>query len=82
MTYHPKYDGLFVASGGSGHGYKFLPVVGDKIVDCILGNTPEEFREKWKWPQRGPEDDVWTNDFRGGRKGMILDEELRKGSRM
>jgi sarcosine oxidase/L-pipecolate oxidase len=35
ISYHPKYKGLFVATGGSGHGFKFLPVIGDSIVECI-----------------------------------------------
>lgn len=80
ISYHPKYSNLFVATGGSGHGYKFLPVIGDKIVQCIKGNTPVDFREKWRWPsERAVENHVWTNDWRGGEKGMVLAEELTKG---
>lgn len=77
VSYHPKYTGLFVTTGGSGHAYKFLPVIGEKIVECILGNTPEDFREKWKWPSRAELDEVWTNDWRGGKKGMILEDERK-----
>ncbi|KAL1302843.1 hypothetical protein AAFC00_003175 [Neodothiora populina] len=80
ITYHPKYKNLFVATGGSGHAYKYLPVIGDNVVQTILGKTPELFRGKWEWPAvRGVEDQVWTEDWRGGRKGMVLDEELRAG---
>lgn len=80
IDFHPKYSGLFVATGGSGHAYKFLPVVGDKIVQCIKGSPPEGFKEKWKWPrERAVEDQVFTNDWRGGTKGMYLAEELAKG---
>ncbi|KAJ9620486.1 hypothetical protein H2203_007692 [Taxawa tesnikishii (nom. ined.)] len=82
VSYHPRYKGLFVATGGSGHGYKFLPVIGDEIVKCVVGETPEAFREKWAWPTRQTEDHISTDDWRGGRKGMILDEELGKGSRL
>ncbi|KAI1275564.1 DAO-domain-containing protein [Xylaria sp. FL0933] len=49
IDYHPVYKNLFVATGGSGHGFKFLPILGDKVVDCLLGRCPEVFREKWKW---------------------------------
>ncbi|KAF2972846.1 hypothetical protein GQX73_g753 [Xylaria multiplex] len=49
IDYHPSYKNLFVATGGSGHGFKFLPVLGDKIVDCLLGKCPTQFQEKWKW---------------------------------
>ncbi|KAF2500613.1 sarcosine oxidase [Lophium mytilinum] len=47
VDYHPKYQGLFVATGGSGHAFKMLPVIGEKVVQCILGKTPAEFMEKW-----------------------------------
>ncbi|KAI1429841.1 FAD dependent oxidoreductase-domain-containing protein [Xylaria sp. FL1777] len=49
IDYHPGYKNLFVATGGSGHGFKFLPILGDKVVDCLLGRCPTAFREKWKW---------------------------------
>ncbi|KAI9660985.1 MAG: hypothetical protein M1821_009312 [Bathelium mastoideum] len=83
ITYHPDFRGLFLATGGSGHGFKMFPVLGDKIVDCILGQPPEEFKNKWCWSERQPEDLIWTEDgSRSGRKGMNLDAELRKGSRL
>ncbi|KAF2767169.1 FAD dependent oxidoreductase [Teratosphaeria nubilosa] len=84
VDYHPKYSNLFVATGGSGHAYKFLPVIGERIVDVLLGEARDELgrqlRRKWRWPmQRQREDHVWTNDWRGGKKGMVLDEELARG---
>jgi sarcosine oxidase/L-pipecolate oxidase len=78
ITYHPEYKGLFLATGGSGHGYKFLPVIGEKIVDCLEGRCPEEFREKWGWPRERVESVVTEDGSRGGRPGMLLEEELRK----
>jgi sarcosine oxidase/L-pipecolate oxidase len=78
ITYHPDYKGLFLATGGSGHGYKFLPVIGEKIVDCVEGRCPEEFREKWGWPRERVERVVTEDGSRGGRPGMVL-EELRRG---
>jgi sarcosine oxidase/L-pipecolate oxidase len=83
ITYHPKYEGLFVATGGSGHGYKFLPIIGERIVDVIQGKDRDELgrelRQRWSWPEkRRSEDQVWTDDWRGaGRKGMILAEEYQ-----
>ncbi len=82
ITYHPDYEGLFIASGGSGHGYKFLPVIGDRIVDCVEGKCPEEFKEKWAWPKESVDDVVTQDGSRGGKPGLILDEELKKGSRL
>lgn len=84
VTYHPKYSGLFLATGGSGHGYKFLPIIGDRIVDVLLEQDRDELgselRKKWAWPkQKFREDHVFTDDWRGGRKGMILSEEMGPG---
>ncbi|KAJ5899549.1 L-pipecolate oxidase [Penicillium taxi] len=45
---HPTLQGLFVATGGSGHGFKFLPILGKYIVDCFEGKASEDLREKWR----------------------------------
>ncbi|KXT01282.1 hypothetical protein AC579_1303 [Pseudocercospora musae] len=84
IDYHPKYHGLFVATGGSGHGYKFLPIIGERIVDVIQNVEKDDLgrklRAKWQWPtQTFHQDHVWTNDWRGeGVKGMILEEEMKR----
>jgi sarcosine oxidase/L-pipecolate oxidase len=79
LSYHPAYSrSLFVATGGNGHAFKFLPVIGEKVVDCVLGNCPEQFADKWAW--REAEMGEWIGDgSRGGKKGMILAEEMMKG---
>ena len=43
ISYHPRYaeGSLFIATGGSGHGFKFLPVIGEKIVQ-VLKYGPNE----------------------------------------
>ena len=82
ITYHPDFEGLFLATGGSGHGYKFLPVIGQKIVACVEGRCAPEFKEKWAWPKDAVIDVVTEDGSRGGRPGMVLDTELRKGHRL
>lgn len=84
IDYHPKYKGLFVATGGSGHAYKFVPIVGERIVDVMLDQHRDDLgktlKEKWSWPKtKYHSDHIWTDDWRGGKKGMILDDELRMG---
>lgn len=79
IDYHPDLTGLFVASGGSGHGFKFLPVIGDKITDCILGKCPQAFRGKWDFQKHGEKNLAWdkvvTEDgSRGGEPGFLLRE--------
>jgi sarcosine oxidase/L-pipecolate oxidase len=82
IDYHPRYEGLFLATGGSGHGYKFLPVIGEKIVDCVEGRCPVEFKSKWAWRLERVKSVVTEDGSRGGRPGIVLDEELRKGAKL
>lgn len=81
ITYHPNFSGLFLATGGSGHGFKFLPVIGDRIVDVLEkkeGKEIDTLREQWTWPNEKAECVVTEDGSRGGRSGMLLDEELRR----
>lgn len=89
VDYHPGWKGLFVATGDSGHGFKFLPVLGDKVVDCIEGHGGK-LGEKWRWKElmndgvgretNGVYRGLVTEDgSRGGEPGMVLKDELAKG---
>lgn len=55
-------SGAFLATGGSGHGFKFLPVIGDAIVDVMLyhqgvselsnSSNPvavSDLAQRWRW---------------------------------
>jgi len=50
-------DSLYLATGGSGHGFKFLPVLGERIVDVLDGTDISKnegiWTKKWTWPGRG-----------------------------
>ncbi|KAI0155325.1 FAD dependent oxidoreductase-domain-containing protein [Xylariaceae sp. FL1272] len=92
IDYHPSYPNLFICTGGSGHAFKFLPILGEKVVDCLVGQPPQAFIEKWKWKggkkgepgqakeaEKTLEQILSTEDgSRGGKPGLILQEELRK----
>lgn len=43
---HPEADNVFIVGGGSGHGFKFGPVVGEQVARCILagGELVPQFR--------------------------------------
>ena len=44
IDHHPKDDRITFALGGSGHGFKFAPVIGDALADLTLkGETLREF---------------------------------------
>lgn len=88
ITYHPSHPNLFLATGGSGHGYKFFPVLGDQIVNALEGKLDMELQKLWEWPAQHDktqieEGYVVTKDgSRSGKIGMILREELAKSSHL
>ncbi|WBW70846.1 L-pipecolate oxidase [Schizosaccharomyces osmophilus] len=49
FDFHSKYKNLFVCTGGSGHGFKFFPVLGKYSVGCMLRELNEEHLKKWAW---------------------------------
>lgn len=54
IDYVPGRPGVFVCSGGSGHGFKFLPILGREVVKILEGDSePNVYRELWKWRDSG-----------------------------
>ncbi|KAJ5737197.1 FAD dependent oxidoreductase [Penicillium malachiteum] len=49
VTPHPGHKQLFLATGGSAHGFKFLPIIGKYVVDLLEGKLDAETVEKWQW---------------------------------
>ncbi len=49
---HPERSGLVVAAGGSGHAFKFAPVLGGMIADAAEGRGAE-LRRRFAWRERG-----------------------------
>jgi sarcosine oxidase/L-pipecolate oxidase len=46
----PGRPGLVVCSGGSGHGFKFLPILGREIVPILEGRAGNSVYAKlWRW---------------------------------
>lgn len=83
VSYHPEYEGLFLATGGSGHAYKFFPVIGDKVVDALEGTLEPEFRKLWTWNEvvapGVATDDIFDGDgSRSGARNSILKDELAR----
>ncbi|ENH61829.1 L-pipecolate oxidase [Fusarium oxysporum f. sp. cubense race 1] len=88
VDYHPGWKGLFVATGDSGHGFKFLPNLGEKIVDVMQGNGGK-LGEKWRWREiqndgvgretNGVYTGLITEDGSRGGRPLVLCDELEKG---
>lgn len=52
IDYYPNNRHIFVATGGSGHAFKFAPIMGDLIVDAMEGK-PNAWLERFKWREAG-----------------------------
>ena len=57
ISHHPQLKGLTVATGDSGHGFKFAPILGGLIADEVEGK-PNPFLSKFQWR------DVFWDDVR------------------
>lgn len=52
---HSASKGLYVATCGSFHGYKFFPVLGKYITQMLEGELAPELIEKWAWDRQRPD---------------------------
>ncbi|KAK2611926.1 hypothetical protein QQS21_002032 [Conoideocrella luteorostrata] len=52
---HSSSKGLYLATCGSFHGYKFFPVIGKYIVQMLHGSLPEKLAKRWAWDRERPE---------------------------
>lgn len=50
---HPRISKLHVATAGSAHAWKFLPIIGDLVVDSMEDRLSPELAEKWAWNLEG-----------------------------
>ncbi|QKX54296.1 uncharacterized protein TRUGW13939_01381 [Talaromyces rugulosus] len=67
IDYVPNYsDSLFICTGGSGHAFKFLPILG-RHVKNQLERVPDQFTTAWKW--RVAEEDKSNNGLLEGETG-------------
>ncbi len=59
IAQHPDRPGLVVASGGSGHGFKFAPVLGPIIAD-VVEEEENPWADRFGWRDRGPIQTEWA----------------------
>ena len=48
----PDREGLIVAAGGSGHGFKFAPELGAIVADAVEGRE-NRWAHRFRWRERG-----------------------------
>ena len=87
---HPSHAGsLFLATAGCGHGFKFLPALGKRLVDVLDGTdgrmTGGLWSRKWAWPIFSRDEkghvvrEIWCQDgSRAGKPGVRLSDALPK----
>ncbi|KAJ9145463.1 FAD dependent oxidoreductase [Pleurostoma richardsiae] len=46
---YPKTKNLYVATIGSNHGFKFLPIIGKYVVDMLEGKLGQQWLDLWEW---------------------------------
>ncbi|KAM0748516.1 FAD dependent oxidoreductase [Meredithblackwellia eburnea MCA 4105] len=64
----PGKEGLIVASGGSGHGFKFLPLIGREVAAVIL-NKPTDATHVFAWRDPVRPGEAPRNGLGEGRDG-------------
>lgn len=85
VDWAPKYGrSLFVATGGSGHAFKFLPVLGEKVIERIEGRGRGKGKGKRRVEKTAGED-LWRwreelevegqDDSRSGERGLKWADE-------
>ncbi|KFA69532.1 hypothetical protein S40285_07268 [Stachybotrys chlorohalonatus IBT 40285] len=65
---HPHAKNLYLATGGSFHSWKFLPILGKYIAQMIKGTLDPELAEKWAWDRE---------DNGSAHEGLLPTREMR-----
>jgi len=49
ISAHPNCQNLYLATGGSFHGWKFLPIIGQYVVQLLDGTLEDDTVKRWAW---------------------------------
>ena len=49
---HSACQNLYIATAGSFHGWKFLPVIGAYVSRMLQGKLTEEQARRWSWDRK------------------------------
>ncbi|SPO00269.1 probable FAD-dependent oxidoreductase [Cephalotrichum gorgonifer] len=52
---HSAAKGLYVATCGSFHGFKFFPVIGKYVIQMLEGELSPELEGRWAWDRERPD---------------------------
>ncbi|KAK4444773.1 FAD dependent oxidoreductase [Podospora aff. communis PSN243] len=51
---HSASEGLYIATCGPFHGFKFLPVLGKYVIEMLEGRLDPALQKKWAWDREQP----------------------------
>ncbi|KAH7159548.1 FAD dependent oxidoreductase [Dactylonectria estremocensis] len=75
IDFVPEIQGLMVATGGSGHGFKFLPNLGKHVVDLVEGK-PNNHLHFWKWRSLASGAKPYNSIMEGVGSGRSLQNQV------
>ncbi|KAI4864383.1 sarcosine oxidase [Hypoxylon rubiginosum] len=52
---HPASKGLYIATCGSFHGWKFFPIIGDYVVRMLESTLEPDLQSRWAWDREIPD---------------------------
>lgn len=71
IDFAPQYPSLLIATGGAGHAFKFLPVMGELIRGRLEGHLPVNLVKKWSITREAGDGDA-DRKGRLGRQPLVL----------
>ncbi|WVQ81936.1 hypothetical protein IAT38_004063 [Cryptococcus sp. DSM 104549] len=75
----PEYPSLLFATGGAGHAFKFLPIIGDLIRSRLEGTLDPQLAKKWRITRTSDQVDPARAGLQRAPldlKGFVTKEEL------
>ncbi|KAL7622650.1 hypothetical protein AAE478_008163 [Parahypoxylon ruwenzoriense] len=77
VSYVPGRPGIAVCSGGSGHGFKFLPILGREVVKILEGEGPKTtYGRMWAWRSAAGEGEERNGSEEGEEGPRVLDKQI------
>ncbi|XXG99607.1 hypothetical protein Hte_005948 [Hypoxylon texense] len=71
---------FLLAVGGSGHGFKTMPAIGQVVVEVLEGRVDERTRRAFRWrPETAIDRNWWDVQDRWGADGKVMDFKHVKG---
>ena len=73
---HPAAKGLYVATCGSFHGYKFFPIIGKYVIQMLEGMLSSELEARWAWDRERPDSSL-NSEYPNSELKDLLDSVAR-----